>query len=132
MNPTTTILLDALTDAADERLTRAALLGRTHVDVERDVLAATGLPIALVQRVVRIAAVRQVRACQRSAEARAFVASVYGYSRPARQSAQRDRARSPSLPCICDRRHVRNQESTWCARFGALMCANENRPACRR
>lgn len=78
MNPTITILLDALTDAADERLTRAALLGRTHVDVERDVLAATGLPIALVQRVVRIAAVRQVRACQRSAEARAFVASVYG------------------------------------------------------
>lgn len=78
MNPTIALLLSALTDAADERLTSAAELGRTHVDVERDMLAATGLPIALVQRVVRLAAVRHVRACQRSAEARAFVASVYG------------------------------------------------------
>jgi hypothetical protein len=78
MNPTITLLLSALTDAADERLTSAAALGRTHVDVECDMLAATGLPIALVQRVVRLAAIRHVRSCQRSAEARAFVASVYG------------------------------------------------------
>lgn len=83
MNPTITLLLSALTDAADERLTRAASLGRSHVDVEQDMLAATGLPVALVQRVVRLAAVRHVRSCQRSVEARAFVASVYGCSRAA-------------------------------------------------
>lgn len=67
MLPTISLLLDALTDAADERLTRAAVLGRTHAHVAQDMLAATGLPIAVVQRVVRLAAVRHVRGCQRSA-----------------------------------------------------------------
>jgi hypothetical protein len=65
MNPTIALLLSALTDAADERLTRAASLGRSHVDVEQDMLAATGLPVALVQSVVRLAAVRHVRSSRR-------------------------------------------------------------------
>ena len=78
MNPTITLLLDALTSAADERLARAASLGRTHAHVEQDMLAATGLPIAIVQRVVRLAAVRHVRSCSCRDDARAFVAAVCG------------------------------------------------------
>jgi hypothetical protein len=78
MQPTIALLLSALAGAADERLARAASLGRSHVDVEQDMLAATGLPIATVQRIVRLAAVQHVRSGRRSVDARAFVASVYG------------------------------------------------------
>lgn len=81
MTATINLLLSAITDAAAERLSRAALLGRTHVDVEQDMVAATGLPVALVQRVVRVAAVRHVRACRCSADARALVGAAYGCAR---------------------------------------------------
>lgn len=77
MHTTIALILDALTDAAGERLTRAALTGRTHAHVERDMLAATGLPVATVQRAVRLAAVRHVRACRSMGDALAFVAPLY-------------------------------------------------------
>lgn len=78
MQTTIALLLDALTDAAGERLARAALTGRTYADVERDLLAVTGLPVATVQRAARLATVRHVRACRTTDDALAFVAPLYG------------------------------------------------------